>query len=282
MSEMVNGKIKLNSEPGKRSTFTFYLPQEYIFPGQNPVPSRAHDVRPPVAPTEQEVPKYNDNAPEDLKPEENGIEQGVITEEAKDDRASIKSGDCSLLIIEDDQSSANLLGDIAHQKEFKVLMAYNGEQGLSLAKKFKPDAITLDIQLPDIDGWTVLDRLKLDSQLRHIPVHIITVEEERMRGLWRGAFAYIEKPVSKDALDKALSSVREFVERSQKSLLIVEDNSVDRDNIISLLGNGDITITAKAMKGDREKCIEAGASDYITKPVNQDQLLSLLRVWMYR
>ena len=107
-----------------------------------------------------------------------------------------KDGDRVLLIVEDDINFARILLDMARQQGFKVITAQTGSAGLTLAQQFLPSAILLDIRLPEMDGWTVLDRLKHDPNTRHIPVHIMTVEEGRQRGLQLGAIAYLQKPVN--------------------------------------------------------------------------------------
>jgi CheY-like chemotaxis protein len=149
-----------------------------------------------------------------------------------------------LLIVEDDLSFSRILMNVAHQKGFKSLLAFRAEDGLELARRFKPDAITLDIQLPEMDGWTFLDRLKSDLSLRHIPVHIISVAEERQRGLKQGALAFLTKPVTEEALADTLSNIKAFVERQVKNLLVVEDNETQSKSILELIGNSDVHTTA--------------------------------------
>jgi CheY-like chemotaxis protein len=149
-----------------------------------------------------------------------------------------------VLIVEDDVAFARILLDMARDKGFKGLVATRGESALQLAPRFRPDAITLDIELPDMEGWTVLDRLKHDRVTRHIPVHIISADEETARGLRLGAFAQMQKPVSKESLDDAFAKIQGFLERSNKSLLIVEDNPQQRQAIVELIGEGDVDITA--------------------------------------
>ena len=115
---------------------------------------------------------------------------------------------------------------------------------MALVQEFQPTAIILDIHLPGTDGWTVLDRLKHDPQTRHIPVHLMSVEEGRQRGLQQGALAYLQKPVSREGLQQALTKIKGFVERSVKNLLVVEDNDTQRQSIVELIGNGDVATTA--------------------------------------
>ena len=162
-----------------------------------------------------------------------------------DDRDKIGPGDHVVLIAEDDVKFAQVLVDTAHAKGFKAVTALEGDTALTLARQLEPDAITLDINLPVLDGWTVLDRIKLDPATRHIPVHIITVEGERERGLQRGALAYLEKPVTIEALEAAFARIAEYLARPRK-LLLVDDDPEERQRIVDLIGNGDVLTTAVA------------------------------------
>jgi CheY-like chemotaxis protein len=178
------------------------------------------------------------------------IQQPVTTVEEQhvdDDRESVTQGDRVLLIVEDDVAFARILLDIAHNKGFKGLIATRGETALQLAQRYRPDAITLDIALPDMEGWTVLDRLKHDKITRHIPVHIISADGESSRGLKLGAFAQVQKPVTKEGLEEAFSKIQGFLERKNKSLLVIEDSADQRKAITELIGGeGDVEITAVA------------------------------------
>jgi hypothetical protein len=170
--------------------------------------------------------------------------------EAHDDREVIQPGDRALLIVEDDTAFAQILLDMARARGFKGLCAGRAETALRLVRDFSVDAITLDLQLPDRDGWTVLDRLKHDPKTRHIPVHIISVEDEEQRGLKQGAIAYLRKPASKEAVEEALGRIKSFVERPVKKLLVVEDNEVQRNSIAELIGNHDVETTSVATGKD--------------------------------
>ncbi|MCV3212284.1 response regulator, partial [Plectonema radiosum NIES-515] len=169
----------------------------------------------------------------------------TFTESAiEDDRQNILIGDRTLLIIEDDLKFARILLDLAREQNFKTLVASRGDVGLAMAREFQPAAIMLDIRLPMMDGWTVLDRLKHDPNTRHIPIHIMTVEEGQKRSLQQGAIAYLQKPIPSEALFHALRNIKAFVERKVKNLLVVEDNELQRRSIVELIGNGDVAITA--------------------------------------
>ena len=124
------------------------------------------------------------------------------------------------------------------------MIVSEGQTALAVAREIQPAAITLDLRLPDMDGWVVLDRLKHDPTTRHIPVHVISVDDSWQRGIRLGAYAFLKKPVSKRALHDAFSSLKGFVERGVRELLIVEDNDLERANITVAIGNGDVRVTA--------------------------------------
>lgn len=162
----------------------------------------------------------------------------------EDDRDSLASGDKVLLIVEDDESFAKILLSMARGRGFKGLVALQGDIGLQMAKTLLPDAIILDIQLPVLDGWSILRELKSDSQTRHIPVHVISVNDEMKQGLMMGAMAYLRKPSSREALDRAFSQIENYTASTMKHLLIVEDDDIQRRSIEELIGHDDVVITA--------------------------------------
>ncbi len=253
IAQLLGGEIKLISQPGLGSTFTLYLPQ--IYPTV-PVPTDGADSN-TTSGLIQSLGILGTGGGNGSSNGGNGL--GTLTlarteveidpvvyvqNEVNDDRDAIQAGDRVLLIIEDDVPFARILLDLAREKGFKGIVALRGDTGLAMARRWKPDAITLDLQLPIVDGWSILDRLKHDPATRHIPVHIISVMEGRHRGLHQGAIAYLQKPVTKEALDGALSNIKHFVERGVKNLLVVEDDEVQRMSIMELIGEGDVHITA--------------------------------------
>jgi CheY-like chemotaxis protein len=160
-----------------------------------------------------------------------------------------------VLIIEDDAMFASVLLELAREQGFKGLIATDGAAALALAHRYKPQAITLDIGLPDMDGWALLDLLKHDPRTRHVPIHVISVDDQRKRGLRAGAFGFLEKPVDRHALMDALGRTREFIDRPVKTLLLVEDDANQRMSIEQLLGSeGEVDVTGV---GSAEAALEA-------------------------
>jgi CheY-like chemotaxis protein len=161
-------------------------------------------------------------------------------EHVADDRAAIEAGDAAFLIVEDDPHYARILLGLARDSGFKGIVAAKGAHALMLAKQYRPAAISLDIFLPDMLGWTVLNQLKLDPATRHIPVQIVTLDEERQHGLARGAFAYLVKEPTTDGLEAAFERIKGFTTSGTKRLLVVEDNAIERASIVELLDHDDI------------------------------------------
>jgi len=160
-----------------------------------------------------------------------------------DDRNTLQPGDNVLLIVEDDAHYARVMVDLAHDNGLKVLVARRGADALALAREFRPTAVSLDVFLPDMMGWTVLSQLKQDPTTRHIPVQIVTIDEDRQHGLARGAFSYMSKPTTTEGLESALARIKSFAQPRRRRLLVVEDNAAERLSVTELLGSGDIDIT---------------------------------------
>ncbi|MEA3122883.1 MAG: hypothetical protein QOH33_2473, partial [Paraburkholderia sp.] len=222
LASLLGGEIHLRSTPGKGSTFVLYLPLKYSGPT--------------VAPRAQAPSPYT------AAPALQVAAQERVIEQLPDDRLNLEPGDAILLIVEDDPHYARVLIDLARDKGFKVLSAARGAEALDLAKQFQPTAVSLDVFLPDMLGWTVLSQLKHNPLTRHIPVQIVTLDEDRQHALARGAFSFVNKPTTTEGVSAALSQIKEYAKPRRKRLLIVEDNAAEQMSIKELLDHNDIEI----------------------------------------
>jgi CheY-like chemotaxis protein/signal transduction histidine kinase len=264
LANLLGGEIHLRSVPGGGSTFTLYLPLKYVGPASTQQAALASAVQSGQAALASarlaEIP----------------------SEHIPDDRDNVQPGDAVLLIVEDDPHYARIMADLAHDAGLKVLVATRGTDALALAREYQPSAVSLDVFLPDMLGWTVLSQLKQNPATRHIPVQIVTLDEDRQHGLARGAFSFVTKPTTTEGLESALIRIKEYTQPRRKRLLVVEDDAAERLSITELLGHDDIDIIsvgtgAEALVALREQGIDCIVLDLRLPDMSGFELLEQIR-----
>ncbi len=235
LTNLLGGNLSVSSQPGEGSLFTLSLPRNGAVAATPPAAPALHAAQPAIAATPAPT-----AAPAPIEP----------AASFADDRDLPAAGTRTVLVIEDEPEFARILFDLAHELDYRCLVGLSAGEGLALAASQKPDAVLLDIRLPDSSGLSVLQQLKDNPATRHIPVHIVSSMENGGEALHLGAIGYALKPTSREQLEEVFRKLQEKSSQKIKRVLLVEDDERQRESVVQLIADTDVEIRAVGMGGD--------------------------------
>ncbi|HEV8001868.1 MAG TPA: HAMP domain-containing protein [Planctomycetaceae bacterium] len=298
LSRLLGGEIRLSSAPGRGSSFSLYLPIRFTPPRipRKTIPEESvratapstfvptPEPRGPAAAPVRESTRANGNGNghQDVLPESDssGAVHYELVNEAGDDRDDIQPGDQVLLIVENDEGFARYLLESARAKGMKGLVTSLGASALVLVRQYQPHAVTLDLHLPDIDGWRVMERLKADLALRHIPICVISTDESRDRAFRAGALAFLAKPISShELLDDLLGEVGDYAARATRNVLVFEPAEDVRQKLVDCLSTKDIQLAVAADVRTAMDHLRTGSIDCVVTATSEPRFADAFAKW---
>ncbi len=239
MANLLGGELQLESEENQGSTFTLLVPESYS--PESAASGRPMNAKAAAAAASATLTRHKQDSGSAGKGAKSDPPSSG-SNGPEDDREQITEHDKVLMIVEDDQDFARVLQDTAHEKNFKCVIAEDGKQALDMAEKYQPHAIILDVGLPQVDGWTVMERLKDNPRTRHIPVHFISGNDQKQEAQSMGAIGYLVKPVSMESLGQAFHRIENFIENKLRRVLLVMDQASRIEQVKDLIGSERVSL----------------------------------------